>query len=43
MPPNEGCLSRASITNDSASQLGLKPGMKTSAVIKASNVMVGVG
>jgi len=32
----------ASITNDSATELGLKPGMKATAVIKASNVMVGV-
>jgi len=32
----------ASITNDSATELGLKPRMKATAVIKASNVMVGV-
>jgi molybdopterin-binding protein len=32
----------ASITNESAEELGLKPGMKATAVIKASDVMVGV-
>ncbi|MFL5286295.1 MAG: molybdopterin-binding protein [Rhodopila sp.] len=32
----------ASITNESAEELGLKPGMTAYAVIKASDVMVGV-
>ncbi|MDX1650612.1 MAG: TOBE domain-containing protein [Myxococcota bacterium] len=30
----------ASITRDAATQLGLEPGKKASAVIKASNVMI---
>ncbi len=32
----------ASITNEASEELGLKPGMKAMAVIKASSVMVGV-
>jgi len=32
----------ASITNEAVDELGLKPGMKASAIIKASDVMVGV-
>jgi molybdopterin-binding protein len=32
----------ASITNEAAEELGLKPGMAATAVIKASDVMVGV-
>jgi molybdopterin-binding protein len=32
----------AAITNEAAEELGLKPGMKATAVIKASSVMVGV-
>jgi molybdopterin-binding protein len=32
----------ASITNEAAEELGLKPGMPAFAVIKASDVMVGV-
>jgi len=32
----------ASITNEAATELGLKPGMAAFAVIKASDVMVGV-
>jgi molybdopterin-binding protein len=32
----------ASITNEASDELQLKPGMKASAVIKASDVMVGV-
>jgi len=32
----------SSITNEAAEELGLKPGMKAFAVIKASDVMVGV-
>jgi molybdopterin-binding protein len=32
----------SSITNEAAQELGLKAGMKATAVIKASDVMVGV-
>ena len=32
----------ASITNEASEELKLKPGMKATAVIKASDVMVGV-
>ncbi|HEY1931554.1 MAG TPA: TOBE domain-containing protein [Acetobacteraceae bacterium] len=32
----------ASITNEASAELGLKPGMPAFAVIKASDVMVGV-
>jgi molybdopterin-binding protein len=32
----------SSITNEASEELGLKPGMKAIAVIKASDVMVGV-
>ena len=32
----------ASITNEAVAELGLKPGMQATAVIKASDVMVGV-
>jgi molybdopterin-binding protein len=32
----------ASITNQASEELALKPGMKATAVIKASSVMVGV-
>jgi molybdopterin-binding protein len=32
----------ASITNEAAEELGLKPGMQAFAVVKASDVMVGV-
>lgn len=32
----------ASITNEASEELGLKPGMQATAVIKASDVMVGV-
>lgn len=32
----------ASITNEAAEELALKPGMKVFAVIKASDVMIGV-
>ncbi|MGH7042529.1 MAG: TOBE domain-containing protein [Acetobacteraceae bacterium] len=32
----------ASITNEAAEELGLQPGMKAFAVIKASDVMVGI-
>jgi molybdopterin-binding protein len=37
-----GVTITASITNESADEMGLKPGMAASAVIKASDVMVGV-
>ena len=37
-----GALVTASITNESAEEMGLKPGMKAFAVIKSSDVMVGV-
>lgn len=32
----------ASITNEAAEELGLKPGMQAMAVVKASDVMVGI-
>ena len=35
-------LITASITNEAAEELALKPGIKATAVIKASDVMVGV-
>ncbi len=35
-------LITASITNEAAEELGLKPGMAATAVVKASDVMVGV-
>jgi molybdopterin-binding protein len=37
-----GALVTASITNESAEEMVLKPGMKAFAVIKSSDVMVGV-
>jgi molybdopterin-binding protein len=37
-----GVTVTASITNEAATELGLKSGMKATAVIKASDVMVGV-
>ncbi len=37
-----GVTVTASITNEAATELGLKSGMKAMAVIKASDVMVGV-
>ena len=37
-----GTTVTASITNEAAEELGLKAGMKATAVIKASDVMVGV-
>jgi len=36
-----GVVFTASITNESAEELGLKPGEKAIAVVKASDVMVG--
>jgi molybdopterin-binding protein len=37
-----GTIVTSSITNEAAEELGLKAGMKATAVIKASDVMVGV-
>ncbi len=37
-----GVLVTAYITNESAEEMQLKPGMKAFAVIKASDVMVGI-
>ena len=37
-----GVILTASITNEAAAELGLKTGMQATAVIKASDVMVGV-
>ncbi|MGD0107650.1 MAG: TOBE domain-containing protein [Rhodopila sp.] len=37
-----GVTVTASITNESAEEMALKPGMKAFAVIKASDVMVGI-
>jgi molybdopterin-binding protein len=37
-----GIVLTASITNEAAEELGLKVGLKATAVIKASDVMVGV-
>jgi molybdopterin-binding protein len=37
-----GNIVTASITNESAEELGLAPGKSAYAIIKASNVMVGV-
>ena len=37
-----GLVLTASITNEAAEELGLRPGMKATAVIKASDVMVAV-
>ena len=37
-----GVTITSSITNEAAEELGLKPGMKAFAVVKASDVMVGV-
>jgi molybdopterin-binding protein len=37
-----GVTITASITNEAAQELGLRNGMKATAVIKASDVMVGV-
>ena len=37
-----GATVTASITNDAVAELGLKVGSKASAVVKASDVMVGV-
>jgi molybdopterin-binding protein len=38
----QGIIITASITNEASEELGLKVGMKATAVIKASDVMVGV-
>ena len=37
-----GVVITASITNEAAEELGLKPGLSAFAVVKASNVMVGI-
>ncbi len=37
-----GLVLTASITNEAAQELGLRAGMKATAVVKASDVMVGV-
>ncbi|HEX2842846.1 TOBE domain-containing protein [Hyphomicrobium sp.] len=37
-----GAIVTASITNEAVDELGLKAGMTASAIIKASDVMVGV-
>jgi molybdopterin-binding protein len=37
-----GVTVTASITNESAEEMALKPGMKAFAVVKASDVMVGI-
>jgi molybdopterin-binding protein len=37
-----GQMVTAAITNESAEELGLKPGMEVAAIIKASDVMIGV-
>jgi molybdopterin-binding protein len=38
-----GSIITASITNESVDELGLKTGEKVKAIIKSSDVMVGVG
>ena len=38
-----GAIVTASITNEAVEELGLAKGVRASAVIKASDVMVGVG
>jgi molybdopterin-binding protein len=37
-----GQMVTAAITNESAEELGLKPGMEVAAIIKASDVMIGI-
>jgi molybdopterin-binding protein len=37
-----GLVVTSSITNDAVDDLGLKPGLKASAVIKSSDVLIGV-
>ena len=39
----KGLTLTASITNEAADDLGLKPGLRVKAVIKCSDVMVAVG
>lgn len=38
----DGVVVTAAITNEAVEELDLKPGMKASAVVKASDVMVGI-
>jgi molybdopterin-binding protein len=38
----DGVVVTAAITNEAVDELALKPGMKASAVVKASDVMVGI-
>lgn len=38
----DGVVVTAAITNEAVEELGLQPGMKASAVVKASDVMVGI-
>ena len=38
----DGVIVTAAITNEAVEELDLKPGMKASAVVKASDVMVGI-
>lgn len=38
----DGVVVTAAITNEAVEELGLTPGMKASAVVKASDVMVGI-
>ncbi|HEX4766433.1 MAG TPA: molybdopterin-binding protein [Lichenihabitans sp.] len=37
-----GVIVTASVTNEAVDELGLKPGQQATAVIKASDVMIGV-
>lgn len=38
-----GVILTAAITNEAVEELGLAPGQRASAVVKASDVMIGVG
>ncbi|HMF07125.1 MAG TPA: TOBE domain-containing protein [Methylocella sp.] len=39
----KGLTLTASITNEAADELGLKPGLRVTAIVNASDVMVAVG